>query len=110
MAKQRSRRLRKKLYTGEFVVLGFEFSCTLAMENEAEIDALVESFTDFIEARNLLLGGGVNTTSFGGFIVAAGRYDSPTEDDRAAVQQWLSQQAKCSDVVVSELADINQSE
>ncbi|RJX64843.1 DUF469 family protein [Vibrio sinensis] len=108
MAQNRTRRLRKKLYTGEFTVLGFEFSCRLEMQQESEFDQLIDDFMAFLEKRDLIMGGGADLTSFDGFVVPEGRYNSATEDDRTAVEQWLTERAKCSEIKVGTLVDANQ--
>ncbi|MBR9786845.1 MAG: DUF469 family protein [Vibrionaceae bacterium] len=110
MATNRSRRLRKKLYVDEFKVLGFSFSCQLNLTKEAECDVLIDDFLSFIEGRDLVMGGGADLTSFDGFVVPERRYDSATEDDRLAVEQWLTAYKVCSKVEVSPLVDANQPE
>ncbi|MCG6234222.1 YggL family protein [Vibrio furnissii] len=110
MTTNRSKRLRKKLYVGEFQVLGFAFSCKVNADDDTQYDVLLDSFIDFIESRNLVMGGGANHESFDGFVVAEGRYDSATDEDRAAVEKWLSEQAMCSQVQVEALVDINHGE
>ncbi|EKO3498059.1 YggL family protein [Vibrio fluvialis] len=110
MTTNRSKRLRKKLYVGEFQVLGFAFSCKVNTDDDTQYDVLLDSFIDFIESRNLVMGGGANHESFDGFVVAEGRYDSATDEDRAAVEKWLSEQVMCSQVQVEALVDINHGE
>ncbi|ENY6169604.1 YggL family protein [Vibrio fluvialis] len=110
MTTNRSKRLRKKLYVGEFQVQGFAFSCQVNTDDDTQYDVLLDSFIDFIESRNLVMGGGANHESFDGFVVAEGRYDSATDEDRAAVEKWLSEQAMCSQVQVEALVDINHGE
>lgn len=107
MAKNRSKRLRKKLYVDEFAVFGFEFSCHLSINTESEYNTLLDGFFDFLEDRNLIMGGGANHGSFDGFIVPEGRYDSATEADRKAVEAWLTKNANCSEIQISPLVDIN---
>ena len=101
----RSRRLRKKLYLDEFAILGFDFSCQLAFENEAELDALFGEFIDFIEAKDLYVSGGSDNEYFEGFITSMGRYESTTEDDRTTVENWLSNRENVTDVSVGELVN-----
>ncbi|MDR9828270.1 50S ribosome-binding protein YggL [Vibrio sp. FNV 38] len=107
MAKNRSKRLRKKLYVDEFTVLGFGFSCQVDLNSELGYEAILNDFFDFLEARNLIMGGGANQHAFDGFVIGEGRYDSATDADRTAVQQWLEQRSECSEVKVSELIDSN---
>jgi len=110
MATNRSRRLRKKLYLDEFKVLGFAFSCRLDLMTQDEFDPIIDEFLGYIEDRNLVMGGGADTKTFDGFIVPERRYDSATEEDRTAVEQWLSNHRSCFDVIVGPLIDANQPE
>ncbi|RRJ85312.1 50S ribosome-binding protein YggL [Aestuariirhabdus litorea] len=103
--KKRSRRLRKKLYLGEFAVLGFEFTCRINLKDEAEFDTLFDALADLMGERNLLVIGGGSEESFEGYVVSSERYQSATDEDRKAVEQWLAQQPCISDAVVSELSD-----
>ncbi|MGR5120929.1 YggL family protein [Vibrio astriarenae] len=107
MAKNRTRRLRKKLYVDEFTVLGFGFSCQVDIDSDSGYEAILNNFFDFLESRNLVMGGGANQHSFDGFVIGEGRYDSATDEDREAVEEWLSARSECSDVKVSELLDSN---
>ncbi|ANQ18583.1 YggL family protein [Vibrio natriegens] len=110
MATKRSRRLRKKLYVDEFKVLGFSFFCHLNLTNEEECDLLINDLLSFLEGRGLVMGGGADLSSFDGFVVPERRYDSASEDDRVAVEQWLTAHNACSEVEVSPLVDANQPE
>lgn len=107
MATNRSRRLRKKLYVEEFKVLGFSFACQLNLTQETDCDQLIDNFLAFIEERGLVMGGGADLKSFDGFIVPERRYDSASEEDRLAVEQWLTECSVCSDVHVGPLIDAN---
>ncbi len=110
MAANRSRRLRKKLYLDEFQVMGFAFSCRLDLMEEHEFDPLINEFLSYIEQRDLVMGGGADLKTFDGFIVPERRYDSATNDDRTAVEQWLTEHRSCFDVIVGPLIDANQPE
>ena len=105
MAKNRSRRLRKKLYVDEFAVYGFEFFCRLNIEDASEHDSLLDEFIEFIESHGLVMGGGANAKEFEGFVVSEGRYDSPSEKDRKAIDSWLNSHPKCYEVKVGSLVD-----
>lgn len=107
MAKNRSKRLRKKLYVDEFAVHGFEFSCQVAVNDVMDYSTLIDDFIDFIESRDLIMGGGANQHSFDCFVLADGRYDSVTEDDRQAITDWLEQRSECSEVKIGPLVDAN---
>lgn len=104
-AKNRSKRLRKKLFVGEFAVMGFEFSCKINLDNESDFDVLFDGLVDLIESRNLLVGGGGDNNDFEGYILSKERYGSATEEDRAAILAWLNAQNPISDSWVGELSD-----
>lgn len=55
MSKNRSKRLRKKLYVDEFEVLGFEFTCAISSDKEEDHDNLIDGFIGFIEENGLTL-------------------------------------------------------
>jgi len=110
MTTNRSRRLRKKLYLDEFQVLGFAFSCQLDLMYKSEFDEIIEEFLAFVENRDLVMGGGADLKTFDGFVLPERRYDSATEDDRLAVEQWLTEHRACFDVKVGPLVDANQPE
>jgi uncharacterized protein len=67
----------------------------------------IDEFIDFVEALNLMIGGVASHNKFDFFVVAEGRYDSPNEDDRAAIKKWFSDNSKCSSIEVGALVDAN---
>lgn len=105
MKSEMKRRLRKKLYLGEFAVLGFEFSCTLNLDTEDAYDSLLDQLIEFIERRDLCMGGSGDTNSFSGFICSAHRYKSAIDEDREAVKHWLESSGVASKVVIGGLVD-----
>ena len=105
MKSEKKRRLRKKLYWGEFAVLGFEFSCALNLDTEAAYDSWLDQLIEFIERRDLCMGGSGDTQSFSAFICSAYRYKSAIDDDREAVKTWLESSGGASNVVIGELID-----
>ena len=107
LLKNKSKRVQKKLYLGDFAILGFEVSAKLTQGDETEIDSFIDSFIEFTESLNLCLGVGYSTSEFNGFITTIERYQSPSEDDRVAVEKWLSSQSKISDIAVGSLVDAN---
>ena len=100
-----NRRLRKKLYLGEFAVLGCEFSVSLSSFSEEQFNEFFDSLIDFIELRKLEIGGGGSKDRFSGYITAISRYGSVTEDDRSALEDWLSHQSGTSEISVKPLSD-----
>jgi uncharacterized protein YggL (DUF469 family) len=107
MNKNRSRRLRKKLYLGEFRILGFEFSCKLTDMSDAGVDDLLDRFVEKIEAIGLSFGGGVSAGEFSGFVTSAGRYDSPSLENCRQVEAWLNSQQGIAATKVGALQDAN---
>lgn len=105
MKSEKKRRLRKKLYLGEFAVLGFEFSCTLNLDTEDDYDSWLDQLIEFIERRDLCMGGGGDTKSFRAFICSAHRYKSAIDEDREAVKNWLESSGVASKVVIGGLVD-----
>ncbi|WP_163132580.1 YggL family protein [Agarivorans sp. Alg241-V36] len=106
MTKTTSRRLRKKLYLEEFAVFGFICACDLD-ETEAGFDLFLDELVDVVEARGLIIGGGGSAKEFAAFVASQQRYGSATEEDRQAVEQWLSAQPRTSQVVIGKLIDAN---
>lgn len=100
-----NRRLRKKLYLGEFAVKGFEFSISLSKLSKEQVEAFFDSLLLFIESRSLLVGGGGEQDKFSCYVLPNARYNSATEEDRTVVEQWLKSQEGTSDAVVEPLTD-----
>ncbi|MDM7857331.1 YggL family protein [Thiopseudomonas acetoxidans] len=102
MAKNRSRRLRKKLCVDEFQELGFEVQLEYP---EDTTDETVEAFfSDFIvqaiEANGLALIGGPEYS-----LVCLAKRGSVSEEQRAAVEGWLKARKEHSSCTVSPLLD-----
>ncbi|WP_394128974.1 YggL family protein [Shewanella maritima] len=105
MAKNRSRRLRKKLRVDEFQEFGFDVNWTFEDSvTEEQIDQFVDQFIDdVIEARKLGFHGGGHKSWEG--IIATQTIGKCTEEDIAAVKAfWEKQPVK--DVAVSPLYDL----
>lgn len=100
--KTRSRRLRKKLYVGEFQEYGFRFEADLAAElsTDQQDDLICRLLDEAIEPQNLALGGWVTE----GYVARYGR-GSVTEQERQAVEAWLKQQPEYASVRVAPLED-----
>jgi len=107
MQNSKSRRLRKKLHLDEFATFGFEFSCDLNLKNESEFDLLLNQLLEFIENRDLCMGGGGNIKSFSAFICSGHRYGSASDDDRDVITTWLESNKTISNIVVGQLVDEN---
>ncbi|AEH33140.1 DUF469 family protein [Vibrio anguillarum] len=102
----KNRRIRKKLFLGEFAILGFEVSCTTSIKDFEQYDLFVDEFIDYVDNIGLCFGGG-GLEIFDGFVCAADRYRSATEEDKALVVKWLENRAEVSKVVAGELVDAN---
>ncbi|MFA0570602.1 YggL 50S ribosome-binding family protein [Vibrio gallaecicus] len=102
----KNRRLRKKLYLGEFAILGFEISCTTSIKDFDQYDIFIDEFIDYIDSIDLCFGGG-GLELFVGFLCSTERYRSVTEEEQVLVAQWLEARSEVSKVEVSELLDAN---
>ena len=107
-AKNRSKRLRKKLYMEEFKVMGFEIDMAF-IENatEDQLDDFLDSFLTMIENSNLIFVGGGTREAFSGFVTPSKRYTSATEAEKAIVTEWLAEGELLEQHTVSELMDAN---
>lgn len=99
MSKQRSRRQRKKLHVGEFQEFGFAFKTQLkeGARDEVFMDALLE---EVIEPKGLEFGGWTT----GGFVTKAVR-GTVSEEERAAVIDWLRARSDIASARASKLVD-----
>ncbi len=102
----KNRRIRKKLYLGEFAILGFEVSCATEFKDFDQYDAFVDEFIDYINSIDLCFGGG-GLELFEGFICSTERYRSVTEEEQLAVANWLDARSEVKKVEVSDLVDAN---
>ncbi|MCG9683094.1 YggL family protein [Vibrio sp. Isolate23] len=102
----KKRRIQKKLFLGEFAMLGFEVNCETTITDFDSYDAFVDEFIDYIDALGLSFGGG-GLELFEGFICHSERYQSVTEEQQAKVAAWLDARADVKSVQVSELVDAN---
>ena len=102
----KNRRIRKKLYLGEFAILGFEVSCTTEFKDFDQYDVFVDDFIDYINSIELCFGGG-GLELFEGFICSTERYRSATAEEQLLVANWLDSRAEVSKVEISELVDAN---
>jgi len=107
MSSNRSKRLRKKLYLDEFAIFGFEFECDLSCTDTEEFDKFMNDIIDYIESKNLNIGGGGNLNSFGGFICSNKRYESVTKEDINNLKSWLSNHQLVSNIKIGQLVDAN---
>ena len=104
-AKNRSKRLRKKLRVDEFKELGFDVAWQL---NDGisgdELDAFIDKFFDeVIQANGLGLGGEGDSLWHG--LICTQKLGSCTDKNRMAVEKWLNDNGATS-VAISELYDV----
>jgi len=102
---KRSNRLNKKLYVGEYAVLGFEVSFKFKEIDEITFDAFFTEFVEFVESRHLIMGGAGGAESFDIYISSYARYVSATEEDRTAFEAWLSDREFVIEANVAPLSD-----
>ncbi|AXY02607.1 YggL 50S ribosome-binding family protein [Vibrio alfacsensis] len=102
----KNRRLRKKLFLGEFAILGFEISCETDINDFDRYDAFVDEFIDYIDTLNLCFGGG-GLELFEGFLCSTDRYASATEEQKAQVLAWLQARPEVRNAQAGELVDAN---
>ncbi|WP_306519756.1 YggL family protein [Rheinheimera sp.] len=103
----RSRRLQKKLYLGEFAVLGFEFSAEMNFTSDHEFEGFLDNMIDFIESRELVMAAGGTASSWSGVICSIHRYGCATTEDQQAVEAWLSANSQLTNIRVGPLLDVN---
>jgi uncharacterized protein YggL (DUF469 family) len=99
------RRIQKKLYLGEFAILGFEFSCSIDDMDEDKVNDFFTDLLTFLEDNNMMFSGGGTKDNFGGYITSPNRYGCNTDEDRSALETWLTAQSGVSDVKVEALTD-----
>jgi len=102
----KKKRLRKKLFLGEFAIYGFEFTCKVNLKSEAKLDQFLDEIIDLSESRKLHIGGG-GGQSFAMFVCSEYDYGSATEEDREMFKEWLTNHHSVSDLMVGELVDAN---
>lgn len=111
--KNRSKRLRKKLYTEEFAQIGFSFKgkCRSPLKfNEDSMD-IIDDFVEHLESNGLeacIIIGNARTRSINGIIMKASRYGKTNDDDTQLVKAWLS--VKCETYELSRHFDLNYEE
>ncbi len=100
------KRLRKKLYLGEFKELGFEITVELTEGiNEAQLDEFISIFAEEALGKNDLdFEGSGNTSELFGFIILNKR-GSVSEEQRSVVETWLKDRTEVTNATVGELVD-----
>ncbi|WP_417223407.1 50S ribosome-binding protein YggL [Amphritea sp.] len=103
-----NRRLRKKLYLGEFAVNLFEIHVKLSTSKESDLDAFIASFVDQLEKQGLTYFGYSDPDGIQGHVLSQQRYESPTESQRQALSEWCGTYPTIESYELGELVDINQ--
>ena len=104
-AKNRSRRIRKKLRVDEFQEIGFDVAWKFADDIKSEaIDEFIDTFfAEIIEPNDLGFGGEGDTLWHG--IVCTQAIGKCTEENRTQVETWMKANGATT-VTVSELYDV----
>jgi len=104
-AKNRSRRLRKKLRVDEFKELGFDIAWQFNDDaTNDEIDVFINKFFDEVIEPNALGFGGEGDTLWHGLICTQA-LGSCTDEHRTAVEKWLNDNGAKA-VAISALYDV----
>lgn len=105
MAKNRSRRLRKKMHIDEFQEIGFSVAWRFSEgTSEEQIDQIVDQFIDEVIEPNKLAFDGSGYLAWEGLICTQ-EIGKCTEEHQAQVRKWLEDR-KFEEVRTSELFDV----
>ncbi len=104
-AKNRNRRLRKKLRVDEYQELGFDIAFKLADDSDSDTieDFLNRFFDEAIQPNELGFGGEGDTLWHG--LVCTQKLGKCTEEHRSIVEKWLTDNGATT-VTVSALYDV----
>jgi uncharacterized protein YggL (DUF469 family) len=107
MSEQPSRnsRQQKKMYLGEWAILGFEFSFKLNEASDEQYELFFNSLETLVNAEELYISLDNNNESFEGSATSAERYGSATDKNRAAIEALLNSHDIVSEVKVGGLLD-----
>lgn len=89
---------------GKFAVLGFALSCRLQGAAPEAVGHLLEALEEELEARGLVMGGGVDADRLDVFVLPR-KGANTSQDDRLALAEWLGRQPSCTEVAVSDWVD-----
>ncbi len=105
MAKNRSRRLRKKMHIAEFQEMGFSVAWRFPDgTSEETIDTTVDAFINEVIAENGLAFDGSGYLAWEG-LVCMEEIGKCTEEHQALVRNWLEKR-KLEDIRLSDLFDV----
>ncbi len=100
-----NRRQRKKLHLAEFAVQGFDLSCQVALQEEAELDAFFKSLAAFIHSQQLLIWADGDAGQLSAYVTSDQRYGSANDDNRKAIEAWLHTKPELSEISIGALVD-----
>jgi uncharacterized protein YggL (DUF469 family) len=101
----RNRRLQKKMYLGEWAILGFEFSFKLAEASDEQYELFFNSLEEVVNNKELYISLHNDSELFEGSATSAERYGSATEEDRTSIETLLNSHDMVSEVKVGSLLD-----
>ena len=101
----RNKRQLKKLYMGEWAILGFEFSFKLTEASEAQYELFFTSLEELVNTQELYISLDNDSETFEGSVTSSERYGSATEEDRVAIETLLNSNDIVSEVKVGDLVD-----
>ncbi|MCK6375908.1 MAG: YggL family protein [Zoogloea sp.] len=102
LARQRSRRIRKKLKIGEFQELGFLFRTEISpsLASNEQLDLIERLIHEVLGPRGLQMGGGLQEA-----YVAKRSPGSASDADLSAVREWFGRQHEIESFDVGSLSD-----
>ncbi|MGL4473436.1 MAG: 50S ribosome-binding protein YggL [Shewanella sp.] len=106
----KSKRLRKKLYLGEFAVFGFQLQCQLSCTTDAQYDAFTDELFVFLEAQQLCTVCGASKGRCDAIVLPEARYGAPEASAIAALKTWLENHSMVSEPMLGELQDLTYDE
>lgn len=99
------KRLRKKKKLGEFKEEGFSLKVDFVPDlNDASINQFIDELIDLMEEHKMLMGGGSLNNTWEAVIFR--HKQSTTQDDKAAVLQWLKERPGVASYEVSKNWDV----
>jgi uncharacterized protein YggL (DUF469 family) len=101
----RNRRQQKKMYLGEWAILGFEFNFKLNDASEEQYKLFFNSLEELVNTKELYISLDNHSESFEGCATSAERYGSATEEDRATIEALLNSHDIVSEVKIGALVD-----
>jgi uncharacterized protein YggL (DUF469 family) len=107
MSEQPSRnsRQQKKMYLGEWAILGFEFTFKLTEASDEQYELFFNNLEELVNTKELYISLDNHSELFEGSATSAERYGSATDEDRTAIEALLNSHTIVSEVKVGGLVD-----